>query len=112
MGGTFVQWFLFLLVVGLVVAGLAGTTLSSAASSAQIFHLVFIATFASYALALWPLSIWYHRAWSITLKSTVDAVRKLKFPAVYRVLTMPADAYPSTADVEEFARWLDSLDRI
>ena len=80
MGGTFVKWFLFLLLVSLVAAALAGTTLSSAASSAQIFHLVFIATFASYALALWPLSIWYHRAWSITLKSTVDA-------AIYAAIT-------------------------
>lgn len=83
MGGTFVQWFLFLLVVGLVAAGLAGTSLPPTAHPAQIFHLVFITTFAAYALALWPLSIWYRRAWSITLKSTVDA-------AIYAAITAGA----------------------
>lgn len=46
------------------------------------------------------------------VKSTADAVRKLKFPVVYRVLTGDDNNYPGEAEVAEFARWLDSLDRI
>lgn len=46
------------------------------------------------------------------LKATVDALRKLKFPVVYRELAVEANTYPKAEDVAEFARWLDSLDRI
>ncbi len=46
------------------------------------------------------------------VKAAADALRNLKFPVVYRALKMEADDYPGTADVAEFARWLDSLDRI
>jgi hypothetical protein len=74
MGGTMAQWFVYLLVVGIIAAFVAGTTLSPATSSALVFHTVALVAFAGYALALWQLSIWYRRSWSITLKSTVDAV--------------------------------------
>lgn len=46
------------------------------------------------------------------VKSVADALRKLKFPVVYRALTGDANNYPGEADVSELARWLDSLDRI
>lgn len=37
-----------------------------------MFRFVGVTAFIAYAVALWQMSIWYHRAWSITLKSTVD----------------------------------------
>jgi len=74
MGGTFVQWFLYLIVVSLVAAFTAGGALHRDATSHQIFHTVGLTAFAGYALALWQLSIWYRRSWSITVKSTVDAL--------------------------------------
>ena len=74
MGGTFVQWFLYLIVVGALAAYVASTALPPAAPSGQVFRLAFGTAFASYALGLWQLSIWYRRAWTITIKSTVDAV--------------------------------------
>jgi hypothetical protein len=30
--------------------------------------------FAGYALALWQYSIWYGRAWSVTIRSTIDGL--------------------------------------
>jgi hypothetical protein len=33
-----------------------------------------------YTLALWPMSIWYRRAWTITIKSTIDGL-------IYALLT-------------------------
>lgn len=74
MGGTFVRWFLYLTVVGAITAFVACTALPPAAPSGQTFRIVFGTAFAGYALGLWQLSIWYRRAWSITIKSTVDAV--------------------------------------
>ncbi len=46
------------------------------------------------------------------VKSNADALRKLKFPVVYRQLTDEVADYPSDSTVAEFARWLDVLDRI
>ena len=30
--------------------------------------------FIAYAFALWQMSIWYRRAWSVTLKATLDGL--------------------------------------
>jgi hypothetical protein len=83
MGGTMGQWFLYLIVVSALAGYVAAAALAPAAPSGQLFRLVFVTAFAGYALALWQLSIWYRRAWSITLKSTVDAV-------IYAALTAGA----------------------
>ena len=56
------------------------TVLPPAAPSHAIFHTVGLFTLAAYALALWPLSIWYGRGWGITIKSTVDGL-------IYAVVT-------------------------
>lgn len=46
------------------------------------------------------------------VKSTAETLRKLKFPVSYRALGGDPGTYPSPADVTEFARWVDLLDRI
>ena len=46
------------------------------------------------------------------VKANSEALRKLKFPVVYRQLPGDATEYPAEAAVAEFARWLDVLDRI
>jgi hypothetical protein len=74
MGGTMARWFVYLVVVSIFAALVAGTTLSRAEPTALVFHTAALVAFAGYALALWQLSIWYRRSLSITIKSTVDAV--------------------------------------
>lgn len=74
MGGTFVKWFVYLLVVSAVAAYVAATALPPATPGGPVFRIVFATAFAGYALALWQLSIWYRRNLAITAKSTVDAV--------------------------------------
>jgi hypothetical protein len=74
MGPIFVQWFLYLLVVSALAAHVVSRGLHPQARQAFVFHETALVSFAGYALALWQLSIWYRRAWSITIKSTVDAV--------------------------------------
>jgi hypothetical protein len=71
---TFVQWFVYLLVVSALAALVAGSVLAPGAWSARIFHVVALTAFAGYVMALWQLSIWYRRSMSITLKSTVDGL--------------------------------------
>ena len=46
------------------------------------------------------------------VKANAEALRKLKFPVVYRPLSSDPAEYPAEPAVAEFARWLDVLDRI
>lgn len=80
MGPTLAKWFLFLVVATLFTAYAACTALPPGAPQGQLFRVVFTVAFAAYALALWPISIWYRRNWAITIKSTVDA-------AIYAAIT-------------------------
>lgn len=80
MGPIFVQWFLYLVFVSLLAAHVVSRGLPATAPAAYVFHETALVAFAAYALGLWQLSIWYSRSWSITLKSTVDAI-------IYAVLT-------------------------
>lgn len=80
MGGLLAQWFVYVLVVTAFAAHVASRGVPPGAPPAHVFHQVALVTFAGYALALWQLSIWYARSWTITLKSTVDA-------AIYAAIT-------------------------
>jgi hypothetical protein len=74
MGRSLAGWFIFIVIVTLVAAHVAAGILPPASPSASVFHTIGLVTFASYAFALWPLSIWYHRAWNITIKASVDGL--------------------------------------
>jgi len=75
-----VQWFLFSLVVNVFAAYVTGRALPVGAHYLQVFRFVGTTAFVAYSFALWPLSIWYHRAWSTTVKSTIDGL-------IYALLT-------------------------
>ena len=74
MGRSLLGWAIFILVVTFIGAHIASEILAPGASSHAIFHTIGLFTFAAYAFALWPLSIWYGRGWGITIKSTVDGL--------------------------------------
>jgi len=80
MGPQFVQWFLYLVVVGVVVAYVAGRTLPAGADYLSVFRLTGTVAFAAYALALPQRAIWYKMSWSSTAKSIFDGL-------VYALLT-------------------------
>ena len=77
---SLVLWFLYCAVVGLFAAYVAGRALPSGAPYLRVFQLVGTTAFIAYAAALWQMSIWYHRAWGTTIRSTVDGL-------VYALLT-------------------------
>ena len=80
MGSTFVLWFLYATVVGLFSAYVAGRALQPGAEYLQVFRFAGVAAFLGYAVALWQMSIWYHRSWMTTFKLTVDGL-------IYALLT-------------------------
>ena len=74
MGKTFVQWFLYCAVISLFAAYITSRALAPAAVYLQVLRFAGATAFIGYSLALWQLSIWYHRSWSITIKATVDGL--------------------------------------
>jgi hypothetical protein len=80
MGTNLVLWFLYSAVVGLLAAYVAGRALPAGTDYLHVFRFVGTTAFIGYAVALWQMSIWYKRAWSTTIKTTVDGL-------VYALLT-------------------------
>lgn len=69
-----VQWFLYLVLVGMFAALVAGSALPPGADGRAVFHFVALTAFAGYTLALWQMSIWYSRSWATTIKATFDGL--------------------------------------
>ena len=68
-------WFVYCLAVSVLAAFIAGSALYPGNPNFKtIFHYVTSTAFIGYAVALWQMSIWYQRAWSLTLKATLDGV--------------------------------------
>jgi hypothetical protein len=74
MSRNLVQWFVFLIVVSLFSAYIASRTLPVGTPYPHVFQIVGATAFIGYSLALAELSIWYRRAWSLTLKSCFDGL--------------------------------------
>jgi hypothetical protein len=80
MGRNLGLWFVYCLVVEIFAAYIAGRALPSGAPYLQAFRFAGATAFVGYSLALWQMSIWYRRAWSTTIKATVDGL-------IYALLT-------------------------
>jgi hypothetical protein len=74
MSRPLVQCFLFIVVVSVLTAYLAGATLPADASYLGVFRVAGTTAFIAYAAGVWPQSIWYHRPWSKTLRFTLDGL--------------------------------------
>jgi hypothetical protein len=71
---SLVQWFVFLIVVSIFCAYIAGRTLPGSTPYPRVFQIVGATAFIGYALALCELSIWYRRSWGLTLKAALDGL--------------------------------------
>lgn len=74
MGKSLLQWFIYLVVVGIFCAYIAGRELAPGASYLAVFRLVGFTAFVAYAMALPQASIWYRRNWRTTLISMFDGL--------------------------------------
>ena len=79
-GGRLAAWFAFCIFVGVLSAYLTSRALPAGAPYLEVFRFAGTVAFVGYALALWENTIWFSRAWTTTLKSTVDGL-------VYGLLT-------------------------
>ena len=80
MGTSLVLWFLDAAAVGVFAGYVAGRALPIGAEYLRVFRFAGVTAFVGYSVALWQMSIWYHRAWSTTLKATLDGL-------IYALLT-------------------------
>jgi hypothetical protein len=80
MGKALASWFIFIVVVGCLAAYVAGRALGVGAPYLHVFRFVGTTAFIAYAAGLWQMSIWYNRAWSTTIRYTVDGL-------IYALLT-------------------------
>lgn len=74
MGPIFVQWFVYLVLVGFFTSYVAYHALPADAHYLAVFRIVGAVAFIAHAAALWPQSIWFRRSWSNTMKSTIDGL--------------------------------------
>jgi hypothetical protein len=74
MGRELVLWFLFSVVVSIFAAYICAHALLPGAPYRAVFRFAGLTSFIGYSVALWPMSIWYRRAWTTTIKGTVDAL--------------------------------------
>ena len=69
------QWFVYGLIVSIFAAYITAAALpAGTATFGAICRFAGTTAFIGYTLALWQMSIWYRRAWSMTLKSTFDGL--------------------------------------
>ncbi|MGH8252759.1 MAG: hypothetical protein ACRES2_01885 [Steroidobacteraceae bacterium] len=80
MGKMLGQWFVYLLIVSLFCAYIAGRELPPGAQYLTVFRLVGFTAFMGYAMAMPQAAIWYHRNWRMTLVTMFDGL-------VYGLLT-------------------------
>lgn len=80
-GKTFVQWFVYSVVVSLFAAYIASRALPPGTEYLRVYQLTGASAFMGYALALWQVSIWYRRSWVTTFKLTVDGLVYALFTA-------------------------------
>jgi hypothetical protein len=71
---SLVFWFLYIAVIGILAAYVAGRALGAGAEYRQVFRFAGAVAFIGYSAALWQMSIWYGRSWVTTIKATVDGL--------------------------------------
>ena len=84
-GKSLVQWFLYSLAIGVVVAYITGRTVGAGVPYFQVFRVAGATAFIAYAGAQPQASIWAGRKWSTTVRHIVDSL-------VYSLLTAGAFA--------------------
>jgi hypothetical protein len=74
MGKNMVMWFVYLLVVGVLSAYVAGRANPVGADYLRVFRFAGVTAFIAYSGALWQGVIWYQRSLGTTIRSTIDGL--------------------------------------
>lgn len=74
MGQQLTTWFVYTLIVSLFAGYVAGRALPPGVDYLEVFRFAGTTAFIAYSVALWQMSIWYRRSWSLTIKETFDGL--------------------------------------
>ena len=74
MGKSLGTWFLYSAVVSLFAGYVASAALKPGTDYLHVFQIVGTVAFVGYSMALWQMTIWYHRSVRMTVKSTIDGL--------------------------------------
>ncbi len=74
MAANLIQWFVYCLVVSMFAAYISSRALHAGAPCLSVFRFAGATAFFSYGVAGWQDSIWFKRAWSTSLKNTLDGL--------------------------------------
>ena len=74
MGKPLLQWFVFLFVISLIAAYLAGSALAPGTAYPTVFKFVCLSTLMVYALGHAHQSIWYRQEWHTTCNYFIDGL--------------------------------------
>lgn len=74
MGAQLGQWFLFIVVVAIMAAYIAGRALRPGAEYLEVFRFAGATTFFCFSMSYIPTSIWYKKNWGTTLRNMLDGL--------------------------------------
>lgn len=74
MGKYLLQWFFFCVIVSVFAAYVTHCALQTGAPYLSVFRFAGTTAFCCYAVGGWSESIWYRRAWSTSIKNTIDGL--------------------------------------
>lgn len=74
MTSNLIQWFVYCVVVSIFAGYVAGRAVGPGSEYLRVFRFAGTTAFAAYGLGLWQNSIWYKRAWSTTIKTSIDGL--------------------------------------
>jgi len=74
MGRSLALWFLYIAVVEVFAAYIAGRAIAPPTTFRRAFRFTGAVSFIGYSLALWQLTILYRRAFRLAVKETIDGI--------------------------------------
>ncbi len=74
MAKSLTLWFLYLVIVSIFAAYVAGRALTPGSPYGSVFRFAGTTAFLGYSVSIWQTSIWYHRSWVTTFKGTIDGL--------------------------------------
>lgn len=81
MTASLIQWFIYSIVVSFMAAYITSRAVAPGAHYLEVFRFAGCTAFVGYSLALAQNSIWYKRAWKVTLKTMFDGLVYALFTA-------------------------------
>ena len=74
MGKQMTTWFIYSVIVAFFAGYVGSAALAPGTTYLKVFQVVGTAAFMGFALAQWPMTIWYRRDVKVSIKNTIDGL--------------------------------------